>query len=245
MAIKYSIGIIASVLFVACTARKTSTVPVVATDKQEIEAVQTVAAKPDYCLRMEQAGLVEIQTLSPNIKVCLPYGTSENFMGEPMYETDQYAYFQKDVAAMIVQAENYLHEQHPDYMLLIYDGARPLSVQQKMWNKVKNTVARYYVSPPNKKGLHNYGAAVDITIVDAYGEALDMGCGFDTFDSVAHIVNEKNLLQQGKLTQAQYNNRQLLRSIMRKAGFRTVSREWWHFNACTLQQAQAKYKLIE
>ncbi|MBO4581614.1 MAG: M15 family metallopeptidase [Bacteroidales bacterium] len=246
MAIKYYyIVAAASLLSVACTARKTPSVPVVEAEPAKTELVAEVEPKPEYCKRMEQAGLVEIQTLSPDIKVMLPYGTSENFMGEPLYETSQYAYFQKDVAQMVVQAESYLHEQYPDYMLLIYDAARPLSVQQKMWKVVRNTVAKYYVSPPNRKSLHNYGVAVDLTIIDEYGEPLDMGCNYDTFDSIAHINNEQMLLQQGKLTQEQYNNRQLLRNVMRKAGFKTITREWWHFNACTLQQAQAKYKLIE
>ena len=32
---------------------------------------------------------------------------------------------------------------------------------------------------------------------------------------------------------------------MTGAGFRTVKSEWWHFNACTLEEARKQYKLIE
>lgn len=239
---------VAGMMCVACNTHKVSSA-------QNSETLHNVSSqplvpppappKPEVCRYMESMGLVEIQTLSPNIKVMLPYGTADNFTGVQLYETSQYAYFQKDVADMIVQAESYLHEQYPTYMLLIYDGARPCSVQQKMWNAVKGTSGRYYVAPPARKGLHNYGAAVDITIIDTYGNPLDMGCPFDTFDKTSHIDNEAQLVKEGLLTQAQYENRLLLRNIMRKAGFSTISREWWHFNACSLKQAQEKYTLIQ
>lgn len=239
---------IASVMLAACNTHKVSSVNTAVQPKAVAEqpAVPMGAPpKPEVCRYMEQLGLVEIQTLSPDIKVILPYGTTDNFTGIQLYETSQYAYFQKDVAAMIVKAEAYLHEQYPTHMLLVYDGARPCSVQQKMWNAVKGTKGRYYVAPPARKGLHNYGAAVDITIIDTYGNPLDMGCPFDTFDKTAHIDNEAQLVKEGLLTQAQYENRLLLRNIMRKAGFSTISREWWHFNACSLKQAQEKYTLIQ
>jgi len=32
---------------------------------------------------------------------------------------------------------------------------------------------------------------------------------------------------------------------MTKAGFLTLSGEWWHFNACPLNEAKKRYKVIE
>jgi D-alanyl-D-alanine dipeptidase len=32
---------------------------------------------------------------------------------------------------------------------------------------------------------------------------------------------------------------------MTGAGFHTVKSEWWHFNACSLEEAMKKYKVIE
>ena len=48
-----------------------------------------------------------------------------------------------------------------------------MSVQRIMWNLVRGTNKTYYVSNPAKGGgLHNYGMAVDLTIIDASGKLL-------------------------------------------------------------------------
>ena len=38
----------------------------------------------------------------------------------------------------------WLKELYPGYSLIIYDAARPMSVQQKMWNVVKGTSQNIY-----------------------------------------------------------------------------------------------------
>ena len=203
-----------------------------------------VIAKPKMCTDMEAMGLVDVRTLDIWIRVVLPYSSSDNFTGQVLYESSQYAYLQPDVAAMLAKASQLLREKYPKYRLLVLDAARPLSVQQKMWNAVKGTPNNIYVSNPNKTGLHNYGAAVDVTITDDYGVELDMGTPYDFFGLEAQPAKEKEMLKQGKLTQPQLDNRQLLRNVMNQAGFATYQREWWHFNACTLAAARAKYKVI-
>ena len=61
----------------------------------------------------------------------------------------------------LLQAQKLLKEICPDYSLIVYDAARPMSVQQKMWNVVKGTPKYIYVSNPARGGgLHNYGLAV-------------------------------------------------------------------------------------
>jgi len=204
----------------------------------------TVIAKPKMCADMEAMGLIDVRTLDIWIRVVLPYASSDNFTGQVLYESSQYAYLQPDVAAMLAKASQLLRAKYPKYRLLVLDAARPLSVQQKMWNAVKGTPNNIYVSNPHKTGLHNYGAAVDVTITDDYGVELDMGTPFDFFGAESQPAKEKEMLKQGKLTQQQLNNRQLLRSVMNQAGFTTYYREWWHFNACTLAEAKAKYKVI-
>ena len=44
-----------------------------------------------------------------------------------------------------------------------------------MYDKMKGTNFERYVAHPEKGSMHNYGIAVDITIVDERGEDLDMG----------------------------------------------------------------------
>ncbi|MDR0604868.1 MAG: M15 family metallopeptidase [Bacteroidales bacterium] len=203
-----------------------------------------VIAKPEMCLKMEKMGLIDVRSADPSIRVVLPYASDDNFTGQVLYESSQYAYLQPEIVAMLTKASQLLQKEYPQYRLLVLDAARPLSVQRKMWNAVKGTPDNIYVANPAKTGLHNYGAAVDITITNNLGVALDMGTPYDFFGLEAQPAKEKQMLKQGRLTQTQIDNRLLLRKVMNQAGFITYQREWWHFNACSLSEAKSKYQVI-
>ena len=128
---------------------------------------------------------------------------------------------------------------------VVYDAARPMSVQKKMWNVVKGTPKYKYVSNPNRGGgLHNYGLAVDISIQDSLGQPLPMGTKVDHLGIEAHITQESELVRNGKISEAERQNRILLRRVMKEAGFRALPSEWWHFNFCSRDVARQKYKVI-
>lgn len=123
--------------------------------------------------------------------------------------------------------------------------ARPMSIQQTMWNIVKGTAQYIYVSnPAHGGGLHNYGLAVDLSILDEKGNPLSMGTPVDYFGKEAHITHEEQLVKSGKITVQERNNRLLLRQVMKKAGFRPLPSEWWHFNRYSRQTAREKYQVI-
>jgi D-alanyl-D-alanine dipeptidase len=189
--------------------------------------------------------LINILDMDSTFLVDLKYATDDNFTGSVLYEDIDGAYLQPDVARMLAEAHRYLKTLHPDLRLLVYDSARPLSVQRIMWERVKDTKYHRYVAHPDRLSLHNFGAAVDLTLADSTGQPLDMGTPFDHFGRAAGIGNEQELMEQGILSRRQVRNRQLLRQVMLHAGFRTVSGEWWHFNACSLQEAKQRYTLIE
>ena len=196
--------------------------------------------------RLEEMGLVDVTTLDSSLIVRLPYTTSDNFTGQVLYEDLETAFLQPEVAVKLQQAVRILRRLHPDYRLLIYDAARPLSIQRRMWQIVQGTPQQIYVSNPAKGGgLHNYGAAVDLTLADRHGNPLPMGTPFDYFGPEAHIDHEAELVAQGKLTAAEVRNRQLLRQVMRAAGFIPLRSEWWHFNALRLSEAKLRYAPIE
>jgi D-alanyl-D-alanine dipeptidase len=194
---------------------------------------------------LDSLGFVDIQQLEPSILVDLKYATDDNFMGKAVYADLRRAYLHPDAAAKLVKAQHLLQEQYPDFSLLVYDAARPLHIQQLLWEAVKDTPLSRYVAHPETTGLHNYGMAVDVTIADSLQMPLDMGTPFDYFGKKAGINHEDALLAQGLLTQQHINNRHLLRSIMRQAGFYAIEGEWWHFNACALSVARERYLLIE
>lgn len=78
--------------------------------------------------------------------------------------------------AALKKAQAYLKQLRPDLSLKVYDAARPMHIQQKMWDKVKHTEKDIYVSnPAHGGGMHNYGMAVDITLCTLKGDTLDMG----------------------------------------------------------------------
>ena len=191
------------------------------------------------------AQLVNILDMDKSIHVDLKYATKDNFTGMVLYDGIDGAYLQADVARMLVQANQYLKSLHPDLRLIVYDAARPLSVQRIMWERVKNTPYHRYVAHPDRLSLHNFGAAVDLSIVDSRKQPLDMGTPFDHFGRAAGISDEEGLVRQGVLTRQQVQNRQLLRKVMLHAGFQSISGEWWHFNACSLQEAKKRYTVVE
>ena len=206
--------------------------------------IESSPSKSKIAIKLDSLGLVDIHTIDTNIIVDLKYSTTDNFTGQILYDSLYEAYFQIDVAIMLSNAQKYLQDTLPEAKLLIYDAARPLSVQKIMWEKVKNTRFIRYVAAPYRTSLHNYGVAVDLTVIDKNGIPLDMGTPYDYFGKKAG-TNEKELVADGLLTSQQAQNRQLLRFIMKKAGFSPVSGEWWHFNACTLAEAKNRYILID
>ena len=195
---------------------------------------------------LHDRGLVDISVLDSTIRVHLVYATLDNFMGETVYTGITRAWLHPDAAQKLVTAQRLLKKEHPDLTLVVYDAARPMSVQRKMWRLVRGTDKVNYVSnPSNGGGLHNYGMAVDVTILDPAGEPLPMGTPFDFFGEEAHTNNEEALLASGKITRKEFDNRRLLRRIMKSAGFRTIPYEWWHFNACSRAEARQSYPMLD
>ncbi len=192
-------------------------------------------------------GLVDIQNIDSTIFVDLKYSTTDNFVGADVYGDLKNCYLQPEVAKMLQQAHDYLKTEHPDFRFLVYDGVRPLHVQQILWDTLDVPLKDKpkYVSDPKKGSIHNYGAAVDLTLADAEGNPLDMGTGYDHFGYLAYPVYEDELLKSGELNEEQVQNRRILRSVMEKAGFSPITSEWWHFNAFSRKEAATKYEIVE
>ncbi len=196
--------------------------------------------------KMKRLGLVDVQEIDPTIRVRLKYADSSNFTGGVLYKDLHKAYVLPAVAEALAAAQRELKRLHPDRSLIVYDAARPMTVQRKMWERVKGTSRQNFVSNPAKGGgLHNYGAAVDVSVADTSGIPLDMGSGFDEFGEKSRVDREAELLEAGILTKAQIENRLLLRNVMQKAGFRVLPGEWWHFNWMSRQEAVESLKVIE
>lgn len=196
---------------------------------------------------IEFEGLIDVQSLNKDIFCELKYATDDNFMGFQLYHSIKRPYLQPDVAERLSKCQDYLSEIDSSLHLLIYDAARPVSVQKLMWDALDSIppgLRGRYVSNPGHRSLHNLGAAVDITICDDRRVVMDMGAGFDEFAEIAYPRMEYHFLKTGELSQQQYDNRLLLRRVMKSQRFRQLPTEWWHYNAYSRDVARTKYKVL-
>lgn len=195
---------------------------------------------------LEKQGLVDVRKLDKSIFVSLMYARADNFTGSVLYGDLREAYLHPQAAEALVKAQRRLKALRPDLRLKVYDAARPMTIQQRMWDKVKNTPKDFYVSnPAHGGGLHNYGLAVDITLCDLRGDSLPMGTRVDAMTPLSHIDREVELVAARRISRQAQLNRELLRSVMQFAGFRPLRTEWWHFNFRTRAQAKKYYRVIE
>lgn len=202
---------------------------------------------PELEQKLIAQGLVDIATVSPDVRIELKYSTTDNFFGKDVYGDHVRCYLQPVVAEMVKKAQDNLQKDHPNLTLLIYDGVRPVSVQQILWDDLEkpDSIKPLYVADPKVGGLHNFGVAVDLTIFDTEADStLDMGTGYDYFGYPAYPDREKQMLAEGKITTAQVTNREILRQVMTGAGFTGIGSEWWHFNAFSRKEAGEKFELV-
>ena len=189
--------------------------------------------------------MVDVSQLNSSIIIQLAYSTPNNFLNSDVYGDLETCYLRREVAKMLQRAQLVLDQQRKVYKLILYDCLRPRLVQYDMWRLVKETEQESYVADPAKGSVHNFGAAVDVSIVDSRGTLLDMGTPFDYFGELAQPRYEERFLQEGELTKEQLNNRKLLRDVMHQAGFRGIPDEWWHFNGFPLEEVKRRYAIVE
>ena len=192
--------------------------------------------------------MVRVDLYNKNVFWDLKYASTDNFMHRILYDTLKTVYLQQDVAQRIAKCQELLTSIDSNLHLLVYDGVRPLAVQWEMWRALDTIpVAQRvkFVSNPRNGSVHNYGAAVDLTICDASRTPLDMGAGYDDSRKIAYPSLEAQFLASGELTKKQVANRQLLRKVMRSQRFSNIPSEWWHFNAFPRVVVKSRYEVVE
>lgn len=199
--------------------------------------------------RLEQQfmdyGLVNINPINQNISIRLMYGTNDNFLGRNLYNDMKGAYFAPEIALMLSNVQKALDQERPGYRLCILDAARPVSIQEAMFNYAVANGKEQYVANPRIGGFHNYGLAVDLTILNENGKDIDMGCKFDTFSELAHFGNEDALVRAGLISPEAAANRRFLHELMLEQGFTHNPDEWWHFQKYTIPEAQKQFRLLD
>lgn len=146
------------------------------------------------------------------------YATTYNFTGERLYPFPA-AYVRNELIPYLEAVQEELAKQ--GLGLKIYDGYRPLPVQQKMWDLIHDE--RFVSNPAVNQGRHTRGTAVDVTLVDKRGMQLPMPSDFDEFSARAAVTYPGG-------TREERRNRDLLQRVMTRHGFLSYPDEWWHFD---------------
>jgi D-alanyl-D-alanine dipeptidase len=160
--------------------------------------------------------LVEITEASHNILLDLRYATKNNITGTRIYHDDR-CFIHADASDLLKRSVALARDQ--GLKVKVFDAYRPRYVQESLWAHCPNP---NYVMPPDKGSHHTRGVAIDLTLVDATGQELDMGTDFDDLSLRAHHGSST-------VSPKAAANRYLLLGIMISAGWDFFQNEWWHY----------------
>jgi D-alanyl-D-alanine dipeptidase len=155
----------------------------------------------------------------PSLHLDLRYAQSRNVAGHPLYHGAR-CLLRPVVIEALRRAQSSLEAQ--GLSLLVWDCYRPERVQRELW---RYAPVPGLVADPKRGSNHTRGAAVDVTLCASSGEPLTMPTDFDDFGPAAAQAAVKGVSAEAR------RNRERLVAAMRAAGFHTIRREWWHFDA--------------
>jgi len=190
---------------------------------------------PDYVEIQPQAGIV----------LDIRYATVHNFTGQNVYQGRNTCFLHRLAADKLLKAAEILQKNHPGTRLLIFDCLRPRSVQRLFWGLVKGTPQQKYVGNPDVGSIHNFGFAVDLSLLGPDGRELDMGTPYDAFTDAAQPRLEPKMAARGLLTRDQLDRRLMLRRVMAEAGFIQLPHEWWHYDGLPGKTVRKNYPIVE
>jgi len=151
-----------------------------------------------------------------DVDLAIAYATADNISGAPIYR----------------RAAAYLHREAVDHLaraielasavglrFRVFDAFRPTEAQAVLWRHCPNPE---FIADPRSGSPHSRGAAIDLTLIDGAGQALEMGTGFDALTPLSRHANTA-------VSATAQRNRALLLGIMTAAGWDFYRNEWWHY----------------
>ncbi len=160
--------------------------------------------------------LIEITPRTHGVGIELAYATADNFTGRPVYARAA-CYLHPEAETLLRRAVDLAARQ--GFGLTVLDAFRPAEAQWALWS---HTPDPEFLADPRRGSPHSRGAAVDLTLTDRDGRALDMGTPFDAFTPRSHHGAD------GLSAEAE-RNRLLLIGLMTTAGWDFYRNEWWHY----------------
>jgi zinc D-Ala-D-Ala dipeptidase len=195
------------------------------------------APTPSHAKDMYPDNFVDVTELVPDLVVEMRYATNHNFVGEPING------YERPLCLLTRPAAHALAEVQSDLKsrglgLKVFDCYRPQRAVAHFIRWARNVAdtrakAEFYPAV-DKRNLfvlgyiasqsgHSRGSTVDLTVVRrADGAELDMGTPFDFF-------SPKSWPSDRSVSADARTNRGILATAMSAHGFRSYSKEWWHF----------------
>lgn len=152
-------------------------------------------------------------------------------------ETKQVApkvmYVRAGVYERLLEAAKALYAISDRYSLEVVYGHRSLAIQTQLFNHYKAEYSKQYsgldlleavhrsIAVPEVAG-HPAGAAVDVRILKDE-KPINMGTAIWEFVPNSYTFSPF-------ISKQAWNNRRLLRDVMKQAGFAPYDGEWWHFS---------------
>jgi D-alanyl-D-alanine dipeptidase len=198
-------------------------------------------------------GFVFLADVAPGIVQDLRYAGTQNFTGTKVdgYQSGE-CVLTTGAASALARVQEDLRQR--GFSLKVYDCYRPARATAAFmaWARSPSDSAartsRYHPTVPRQRlvsagyiasaSSHSTGMAVDLTLIATPANpaavavdsrcgappdgTVDMGTGFDCFDLSSHV-------EAGGTTSLQRDARRMLADAMRRRGFRSYAREWWHF----------------
>ncbi len=195
-------------------------------------------------------GLVPLASVAPGVQQDMRYHGSDNFLGRPVAGYEAARCWLSPPAAQALAAVQ--REVEPlGLRVKVFDCYRPQAAVDDFvrWGRDlqdQKTKAAYYPHVPKEalfqrgyiaeRSGHSRGSTVDLTLVVvdgvrarqvlagplADGSEVDMGTPFDLFDERSHTDSTEQPPDVQK-------NRQWLRALMQRHGWRNLPEEWWHY----------------
>jgi D-alanyl-D-alanine dipeptidase len=183
-------------------------------------------------------GFVRLSEACPTMIIGANYATTENFTGGVVdgYRKRE-AIFSKLGAEALCRVHAEARAQGLN--VKVFDSYRPVRAVTffQAWARLPEgnpeIKARYYPHFTRQelfehgyiaqRSSHSRGSAVDLTLTKADGTELDMGTIFDFFHERSHTAHRG-------ITREQRRNRELLKGMMERHGFKNFAQEWWHYS---------------
>ncbi len=194
--------------------------------------------------------LVPLASVAPGVLQDMRYRGSRNFLGRPVagYE-DAQCWLTRPAAEALAGVQR--EAETLGLRVKVFDCYRPQRAVDDFvrWGRDlqdQKTRAEYYPRVPKQelfqrgyiaeRSGHSRASTVDLTLVVvdglrarkvlagplADGEEADMGTPFDLFDPLSHTDSPEPAPDVRQ-------NRQWLRALMQRHGWRNLPEEWWHY----------------